>query len=273
MRSLSRSRSRSSSSCSFAVAAAAVAAAAVAAAVAVAAAAAAVAAAAVVAAAAAVAAVKMEAGSGQNVTGIKSTSGFQFSGVGCRQGLPRFARLRFRDASDAFSWRLPHNLFFPRKGHPEQQHKIRRRALTDTRGAEWTATQRATARPPCLARPTRAPPTHQSQFSEKPGPGNLAAPKFADRKSLREFRPALDSLFFANVSSGARAPDRGKSGRNSLRDFLPAKFGAAWFRVPRFSEIAALAGAPNAQSRGGRKSGGGHGPRSSHRVPWTRRRT
>ena len=207
------------------------------------------------------------------MTGIKSTSSFQFSGVGCRQGLPCFARLRFRDASDAFSWRLAHNPFFPRKWHPEQQHNMGRRALTDARGAEWTATRRATARPPCLAKPTQAPPTHQRQFSEKPGPRNWAAPKFAGRKSLREFRPALDNAFCANVSGGARAPDRGKSGRNSLREFLPAKLGAAWFRVPRFSEIAALAVAPHAQSRGGRKPGGGHWPRSSHRLPWTRRRT
>ena len=147
--------------------------------------------------------------------------------------------------------------FFPRKGYPEQQRNIGRRALTDTRGAEWTATRRATARPPCLAKPTRAPPTHQRQFSEKPGPRNWGAPNFADRQTLREFRPALESSFLANVSGGARAPDRDKSGRNSLREFLPAKFGAAWFLGPGFSEIAAPAVAPNAQSRGGRKLHGG----------------
>ena len=78
--------------------------------------------------------------------------------------------------------------------------------------------------------------TAGAAISEKPGPRNQAAPNFAGRNSLREFRPDLSR-------SGARAPpetfaknELSRAGRNSLRECRSAKFGAPQFLGPGFSE-------------------------------------
>ena len=78
--------------------------------------------------------------------------------------------------------------------------------------------------------------TASAAISENLGTRNQAAPNFAGRNSLREFRPDLPR-------SGARAPPEtfaqnalSRAGRNSLRDFRPANFGAAQFLGPGFSE-------------------------------------
>ena len=95
------------------------------------------------------------------------------------------------------------------------------------------------APPPCNLRPPRDcafGATAGAAISEKPGPRNQAAPNFAGRNSLREFRPDLSR-------SGARAPpetfaknELSRAGRNSLRVCRSAKFGAPQFLGPGFSE-------------------------------------
>ena len=87
---------------------------------------------------------------------------------------------------------------------------------------------------------------------QKLGRAKFRGPKISERVPASSGKLVFGECFRRRARSESFCP-----GRNSLREFLPAKFGAAWFRVPRFSEIAAPAVAPNAQSRGGRKSRGG----------------